>query len=1120
MLLPLAIGGGVAVVVLALGGILFFAFGRNDSSPEIAAAPDPPAAASTPVAVPAVQPAGIPANPSSAGSASATSAASSSPPPSSSPSSNSTAEPVSTATPTPAATPLTTAPAATPGPMVPVAPSVGANGKPIVPLRVRLNVSSGNRPNAGQESEVDDESWEKLGSLAKEDSEALASWTAKADPPPSALEYKKGKITTNFPKDARYELELPEGPGNYVFANASARGNHAYLPVDLRTGKTVGKPVVTDIHAWNPKFSPDGRYVAFPPFGNRGGIRVYSFATGEQIQEITENEGDWIKKITFAGTHKLLVAVWGSNWKHRLHLWDLKTGELSLEVQFPDDWKNRLVEETVTASPGGKYAACVLGNKVSIIDLETGQAAGQVSIGDRMVSARGVGFSSDGERLALFGHFSGSGDRLIVVEMNQGVVQTNVRTNIHFGFGNDGPTVQFTPDNEMILYKSEALLDTKSGRPVWKFDNRWHETIKMLRMSDVLVMVKDGKQPGLQTVSAPGSQIAKALEHVRRGGSGSDINLPPLTEAKLAAGSQKTLRDQRESWTYQATPAIAGYSGDAKSTLVAAAGDNIRGARFAGPGLGQVILHRESRTSVDGRPESKYQVERLDLETGVKTSALPIPEPYALCDASPSGNLAAIALTETDRKVTRVDVVALSPKKHLLGIRPYTEDASKADTRMKLRSQENDGEARTIALLNDERLLTLNPKGKLVVWEVATGNAVYYYEKFGRLLAFSPNREHFVAAHKGHFRMFKSDTGDVVGSLETPYSGAFCRGAAFRADGGELCAVMDAGNDKIVVRWNLSTGQVEQEFPISGDAFRGSGNEQASERNLVYRGNDHVLIANEYLLDLTKRAIVWRYAGISDNVVMGNSDARSWHCLARGGDEEGAVTLVSRDMPSQRVAASAATVQLDDQLLLFPGGAVKLDIDLSGVGLQTHHAAAQKAIEESLEQRGIGVQPSGVPMTLRAGEQATGAKLGVSKSTNPFGAPALPRFNQTPDQVIDQKVLHSHFTILDSSGRPAWTQTISVPMRSWGSIKEGNAQAILRQEMYDSFTSMLSAKRVSLGIPTFIFKPLTQIVAGESEFYAGGERDPKVREKPQEAAPAGQPNQPFSSNPFGAAATP
>jgi hypothetical protein len=523
---------------------------------------------------------------------------------------------------------------------------------------------------------------------------------------------------------------------------------------------------------------------------------------------------------------------------------------------------------------------------------------------------------------------------------------------------------------------------------------------------------------------------------------------------------------------------------------------------------------------VDGRPESKYQIERLDLATGAKTTALPIPEPYALCDASPSGNLAAIAFTENERKVTRVDVLALSPRKHLLGLRPYTEDASKADARLKSSFQENAGTARTIVLINDERLLTLNPRGKLVVWDVATGNTVYYYEKFGRLLAFTSGREHFVGVHKGHFRIFKSDTGEVVGSLETPYSGAYCRGAAIRADGGELCAVMDAGHDKIVVRWNLATGQVEQEFPISGDAFRGSGNEQASEKNLAYRGNDHLLIANEYLLDLAKRAIVWRYANISDNVVLGNSDAKSWHCLARGGDEEGVVMLVSRDMPSQRVISGAANVDLADQLLLFPGGAVKLDIDLSAVGLQAHHASAQKAIEESLAHRGIGIRSDGIPMTLRAGEQATGAKLGVSKSTNPFGAPALPRFNQTPDQVIDQKVLHSHFAILDSSGHPAWTQTISVPMRSWGSIKEGDAQSILRQEMYDSFTLMLSAKRVSLGIPTFIFKPLTQIVVGESEFYPGGERDPKSREKPQEAAPVGQPNQPFSSNPFGAAARP
>lgn len=1141
MTMPLLIGGGVAAAVLVLGGVLFFAFGsRSDSGPDIATASNPPTAPVTPTQTPPTPPAATTttapapapatqttpspfAPPATATNASTTPAATNSdsenPFDSPAPASSSSGTPSSA--PASAATPLSSTPAATTPAIVPATPSIGAGGKPVVPLRVRLDIGSGNRPSAALESEVDDEAWEKPTGFGKEKEETLAPWSAKADPTPAPLDYKRGKIKADFPKDARYELELPEGPSNYVFAHASAWGQNAYLPVDLRTGKTVGKPVVTDIHAWHPKFSPDGRYVAFPGFGSRGPIKVFSFATGEQIQEIQENEGDWIRKITFAGSHKLLVAVWGSNWKHRLHMWDLKTGELTLEVQLPDDWNSRLIEESVTVSPGGKYVACVLGNKLSIVDLETGQAAGQVPIGERMVWSRGSGFSSDGSRFALFGYFSGAGDRLVVLDMNQGVVQTNVRTNIHFGFGNDGPSVQFTPDDEMLLYKSEVLIDTKSGRPVWKFDNRRHETVKMLRMSDVLIMIRDGKQPGLQTVSAPGSQITKALEHVRRGGSGSDVNLPPLTEAKLATGTQKTLPEQPVKWAYQPRGGEAGYTGTAKSILVAAAGENIRGARFAGPGLGQVVLHRESRSTAEGRPESKFQVERLDLATGDKTSAMPIPEPYALCDASPSGNLAAIAFTETDRKVTRVDVVALSPKKHILGLRPYTEDASNADTRIRARSSDNAGEARTIALLNDERLLTLNPKGKLVVWDVATGGAVYYYEKFGRLLAFSSDREHFVAVHKGNFRMFKATTGEVVGSLETPFNGTYCRGAAFRADGAELCAVMDAGHDKIVVRWNLTTGQVEQEFPISGDALRGAGNEQSSEKNLVYRGNEHLLVANEYLLDLNRRAVVWRYVNISDNVVIGNSDAKSWHCLARGGDDEGAVTLIARDMPSQKVIAGAGDVQLGEQLLLFPGGAVKLDVDLSGVGLQAHHSAAQKAIEESLAQRGIAIQPTGVPMTLRAGEQATGAKLGVSKSTDPFGGRGLPRLNQTPDQVIDQKVLQSHFAILDSSGRTAWSQTISVPMRSWGSVKEGDAQSILRQEMYDNFTSMLSAKRVSLGIPTFIFKPLSQIIAGESEFYSGGERDPKAREKtPQGTPPTGQPNQPFSSNPFGGATTP
>jgi len=322
--------------------------------------------------------------------------------------------------------------------------------------------------------------------------------------------------------------------------------------------------------------------------------------------------------------------------------------------------------------------------------------------------------------------------------------------------------------------------------------------------------------------------------------------------------------------------------------------------------------------------------------------------------------------------------------------------------------------------------------------------------------------------------------------------------AVFRPDGRELAAVIDGGEDQMLVRWNLTTGKIEHEFPIPSEmfdlrmqilaAFLGIRN-----TSLEYRGDNFLLLDNSYLIDLDKRAVVWRYE-LDGAFVSGSPDQKTWFCTRREQSYNSPVYLTTYETPSTNVLRKAEAVKLENQLVLCPGMSVKLVVDLTGVNLQGQEATVLKALQESLENRGIMVHPS-APLTLSVltGQQATGNEIGVSTGTR-FGFGYSPFFRQSePQQVISQQKLVCRFAITDASGKVRWFRDRSVQMRNYGFVNQGNAEEQLRKEMHDSFTNLLANTTTgSAGMPTYIFANLGEIVGGESQLVFKGEQ-PVVR---------------------------
>jgi hypothetical protein len=345
-----------------------------------------------------------------------------------------------------------------------------------------------------------------------------------------------------------------------------------------------------------------------------------------------------------------------------------------------------------------------------------------------------------------------------------------------------------------------------------------------------------------------------------------------------------------------------------------------------------------------------------------------------------------------------------------------------------------------------------------------------------------------VGVHSEQIRIFDTATGQCCGDLPTPATGAKLSRAAFRPDGLELAALVEGRLDKALARWDLQSGKLAHEFPLPSDVVQHSYFRRTGQ--LAWRGDRHLLLDNQYLIDLTNRSVVWRYHVPHSMLLASESpDSCHWYCVSRDASPMGPKFLVARPAPSESARLKADFVTLEKQLVLGPGMSVRLEVQLSSVGSGDLAGTVQRVVTETLQNRGIKVDSS-APLALRITSQSgtTGSEIGVSSSRLPFA---------NPDQVFAQQRLSCVMSLRDSSGKERWSHQQSVDMRSFGGVQAGEAQSQLAKEMQDNFTRMLSSGQfLDSGLPTFVFGKVEEIVAGESQLTFGGEGPPPPPPKP------------------------
>lgn len=931
-------------------------------------------------------------------------------------------------------------------------------------------------------------------------------WRGSADPLPQPVEYKKGKIQIELPSSV--DVILPVGTSHFVLAKASEALKEIRQVFDLRTGKPIGKPILMRLEMIESTevLSADGRYVAAVQDQGEGKCRVgvWSFATGDVVREIMLPGEAISGPLRFGATHRLITLHRTKDRVQVLSHIDVQTGQTLLEIPFPDsNYEQRVVPESLTVSPGGRFAVLLIGQMLGVVDLSIGKPAGTIALSAKPSSCEGMAFSPDGTRLAAMLKNS-SVHQLVCFDFITGktILDYEYRNGLDY-YSYKGPPLDWVPDGSGLVYKGHLLLEPTSGGEVWEFAKTDQTPRRMIRPGEMLVVLRDRNIKKMVNADLPEKDIANAIAAVRDGGQAVDSLLPPISTPDLFSARQMTLPNGFQQWSGPADSGDRPAAGLDRELLIATPGEGLNAVAFASPSSKKVIVQKEVTPRAVGgrRPTPKGVIERYDIATGQKGNSLDIPTQYQLCDVSPSGNFAVLAFAFQREKYDRIDVLQISPKKHIAGWRPYANEKKKTDAELQGQPRRytfgRAGDPSVLAwikMVDEEHLLTVNTQGKLICWKLPECKAVYIFEDFGEPLAVSAGGKFLAGVHHGEFRMFETLTGNCVGDLETPALGLYGLRGAFRADGKELAAIIDAGTDRMLVRWNLETGKREHEFPIPPSAmaleFRFFGNTYYTQRPaLEYRGDDHLLLDDRHLIDLSRRTLAWRYVVDRGCFAACSPNGSNWYIAPKGqpGNMVG-YFLTSQPSPSELVEKRIEPLQIERQLVVYPGMEVRMQIDLNSTFTQQLQPKVEQSLAAGLASRGLKINPNAeLLFSFITAQRSTGGYIGVSDRSSPFGG--NPFFRQAPpSEVFQQQEMVYRMAFSDRSGKVLWHIDRSTRMRDFGSISGDNAQAQLQDEMFRQFEAMLAGGGDAMqSVPRYVFRDLNTILAGQSKLSLGTE---------------------------------
>ncbi len=837
------------------------------------------------------------------------------------------------------------------------------------------------------------------GSSAKASPATNPSWRVQVDPPPA-------EQAVAIPADpsrpllipATYGLDgavlFPSTPSPFVCLGGNKAADQKREVYDLRDGKQIGR-LSGNLDVNNPlALSPDGRYLAGYAFAQPRATVVWSTADAKQVGTIKETQSP-ATYVDFVGPTEILITA--APWK-RLEIWDFQSGQKVREIPTADGWA--WTDKALALSPGRRYL--VLGYdsdaRLRIHDLTTGRVDAELELpreGTNTPSIQGTAFSADGKWLSALVEL-GDDYHLLTWDVSNGQQAADLTITGAEAFGGsasyDKHNLQWLPDASGWLVKNQYLVERQTGQKVWtvpmdklKLKQPPSER-KMLDSTHMLMVVEQDRQNILTVNALPAEKIEAAMAAAKGGGSAADAVLPPLAAVDLRSAPRVSVPTGDVPWSVKVDPAprLSKPLNGRGVALRAPAHELIglvwtpsaRGvaAVLSGPGGPYAA---KANADQGGLPR---HVERIDLAAGNSLGQVDIPPVYDLAAMSPDGSRLLLILSSGR---DRLDVFQASDAKPLVGWRP------------------SPGQAIAWAeFLDDDRVLTMDAAGTLVLWSLPDAKPVYVVEAVGAQgrPVLSPGRAVLAVFGGKQVRFLDPTNGKAMGSAALP-SQEPVTAAAFRADGGELAAVCGNG----LARWDLT--QSGKALPLVLSPLT-----QKVER-MFYPDADHLLLAGHWLYNLPRQRVTWVFQ--NGMTAPTSPDGALW--LASASQNIGQAFFRAIDLPGKDVQnAESAAFAPNAQALLSPGGALAAQVE---GGPPRDQEGFRNSVVELLGNRlksvGIGVQDaSSGKLVVRFTERD------IPNATFDLHLNRRPGQSQSEKRSFPAKAVDWELFLADSAGPP------------------------------------------------------------------------------------------------------
>lgn len=727
-------------------------------------------------------------------------------------------------------------------------------------------------------------------------------------------------------------------------------------------------------------------------------------------------------------------------------------------------------------SPGGVYLAVgdSLGKPIRIFDTRNGELAGELRHENESggySSLGGLRFSADGQELAAL--YESPKSTLACWSMRTGKQMASHELSNRISGGGRGETpVDFIPGAKGWLVGGSAVVDREKGGPVWVAKNTPGGDATFLRMIDAERMLVIGGQFNnrqIKTERLPWSEISKSAEVVEKGGTTTDVGLPKITKAKTAGTPMLTLTAVNDDWKVPVEASPAGEMAG-KSISLPSTAQVYEAPMLAAAGPRAVISCRSSERGSDGGSRIVYR--RFNLKSGKEEGSV---EPAFAVKALDITLDASHLLVASGNNQDRLDVFEFAGGKHVVGFRPYQdEDSYKARVNW-------------AAMIDDERLLTLNTDGQLMLWSLPKCEAIYRGKlALAKTPILSPTRKFMIMPIEGIYQAIDTATGKTLGALKSPELDRLriIGGHEFTPDGKKLAVVFHDTSRASLVCWDLTSGDVIHNLELdAGDDVTWLND----SRVLIHRPllSDRDLRSGRLpprrfdVFDLTTKRILWRYQLPNGRLSSEALGGLVWYVSSK--ELAQPAKLVGEKLPGKDTVATIASAP-QPQDLLPSGSALTLDVNVSitgdGLADKVLKDDAQNKLTEALTKRGMKVQERS-PLALRVSLRET--LTGKLIELRPILGGVSYRYQ------IKGKLLTCRLELTDISRQSLWTHEQTIPVRDEiprTGIPQGTTpDAFVRQQQWSDAMKWIGGD----GLPEHIYEKWAYSGMGESILGPSGE---------------------------------